>query len=78
MHAIDLWDLLFATENSQGIAFRVFLGSFHKKDIGVPSGTSRTYRSLLLAISSSTINKLSAYMILISWHSESFGTFVGI
>ena len=32
--------------------------------VGVPSGTLKTYRSLLLAISSSTINKPSEYMIL--------------
>ena len=32
--------------------------------VGVPSGTSKTYRSLLLAVSSSTINKPSEYMIL--------------
>jgi len=31
---------------------------------GVPSGTSNTYRSLLLAVSSSTINTPSGYMIL--------------
>ena len=32
--------------------------------VGLASGTSKTYRSLLLAISSSTINKLSEYIIL--------------
>ena len=32
--------------------------------VGVPSGTSKTYRSLLLAVSSSTINNPSEYMTL--------------
>jgi hypothetical protein len=32
--------------------------------VGVPSGTSKTYRSLLLAVSSSTINKPSGYIML--------------
>jgi hypothetical protein len=32
--------------------------------VGVPSGTSKTYKSLLLAVSSSTVNKPSEYMIL--------------
>ena len=32
--------------------------------VGVPSGTSKTYRSLLLAVSSSTINNPSEYIIL--------------
>src|SRR4029077_14178824 len=31
--------------------------------VGLASGTSKTYRSLLLAVSSSTINKLSEYII---------------
>ena len=32
--------------------------------VGVPSGTSKTYRSLLLAVSSSKINNPSEYIIL--------------
>ena len=32
--------------------------------VGIPSGTSKTYRSLILAVSSSTINNPSEYIIL--------------
>jgi len=40
------------------------LAAFLSPLVGVPSGTPKTYRSLLLAVSSSTINKPSEYMIL--------------
>jgi hypothetical protein len=44
--------------------------------VGVPSGTSNTYRSLLLAVSSSTINEPSGYMILKLLLSRSPASFV--